>query len=153
MPDVECGFRDHEGIPARDLLVTYGPTLQVDIGFDPDYDSSQPQRLPLSALRQVRALIDTGATISCIDRTLAAKLALPVVDRQNFGGIGGLYLTEMHSAQSHVPTLNFTVHGLFAGVDLLGGGQQHVALIGRTFLQSMRMIYEGPTGRVILGLP
>jgi len=35
-------------------------------------------------------------------------------------------------------------------VDLIAGGQAHYALIGRTFLQSFTMVYEGRTGTVTL---
>jgi hypothetical protein len=53
-------------------------------------------------------------------------------------------------AQIHVPALEHTIYGLFAGVHLAAGGQRHRALLGRTFLHSFTMIYEGATGTVIL---
>jgi len=56
----------------------------------------------------------------------------------------------MYLAQIHIPSLNFTLHGAFVGVDLAAGGQVHYALIGRTFLQHFTMIYEGTTGTVRL---
>jgi hypothetical protein len=148
MPEIECGFDDDGLVLGCDRLVSDGPTLFVDIGFDPQFDPADTAKMPILALKQVAAVIDTGATISCIDKSIAAALHLPVVDKQNFSGIGGLYETEMHSAQIHVPSLNFVIHGQFAGVDLLGGGQQHLALIGRTFLRYMKMTYDGTTGKV-----
>jgi len=150
MPQVECGHADWNGYTASALLVIRGPTLFVDIGFDPDYDPAHPDKLPNLAITGVEALLDTGATISCIDKSLAATLKLPAVDKQNFGGAAGLYETEMHSAQIHVPSLTFTQHGLFAAVDLVGGGQRHSALIGRTFLSAFQMQYDGMTGRVVI---
>jgi len=54
----------------------------------------------------------------------------------------------MHMAQIHIPTLNYTVYGSFAAVDLVDGGQKHEALIGPTFLQKFTMIYSGVTGDV-----
>ena len=59
----------------------------------------------------------------------------------------------MHAAQIHVPALGFTHYGQFAGVDLIGGGQQHVALIGRTFLRGFQMFYDGTTGGVTITRP
>ena len=56
----------------------------------------------------------------------------------------------MHLAQIHVPSLNFTIYGAFAGVHLKTGGQIHQALIGRTFLQNFTMVYEGLTGTVTI---
>ena len=38
MPDVSCGFDDIPGgATGASLLVGYGPTLLVDIGFDADF--------------------------------------------------------------------------------------------------------------------
>ena len=153
MPEAKCGFNDGDGHKGRDLLVHYGPTLLVDIGFDPKYNPQNSPEPPTAAIQQVHAIIDTGATISCIDKTTAGQLQLPVVDRQNFGGIDGAYVAEMHAAQIHIPSLSYTIYGSFAGVDLIGGGQQHVALIGRTFLRNFRMIYDGTTGDVTISRP
>jgi hypothetical protein len=49
-----------------------------------------------------------------------------------------------------IPTLRFILCGPFSAVDLAAGGQRHLALIGRTFLQKFTMIYEGRTGTVTL---
>jgi hypothetical protein len=46
--------------------------------------------------------------------------------------------------------LRFTMYGLFAGVHLTAGGQPHSVLMGRTFLRSFVMAYEGNTGTVTL---
>jgi hypothetical protein len=53
-------------------------------------------------------------------------------------------------AQVSFPALGFIQYGTFAGVHLAQGGQQHNALIGRTFLQHFTMIYEGRSGAVTL---
>lgn len=153
MPSVNCGFVGDGGKSSQDLLVNYGPTLLVDIGFDAAYNPKIRTTPPATAIQQVHAVVDTGAIISCIDKTLAAQLGLPVVDRQDFGGIGGIYKTDMHAAQIHIPALEFTIYGSFAGVDLIGGGQQHVALIGRTFLKNFQMTYDGITGNVTISRP
>jgi hypothetical protein len=54
----------------------------------------------------------------------------------------------MHLAQVHIPALGFTIYGEFAAVDLRAGGQSIDALIGRTFLQHFKMIYDGITSGV-----
>jgi hypothetical protein len=81
---------------------------------------------------------------------LAADLSLPIVDRQQIGGAGGKHEVNMHLAQIHVPSLGITQAGLFAGVDLQGGGSPHRALIGRTFLKHFELHYEGHSGTVRL---
>jgi hypothetical protein len=151
MRSTKCGFVDVQGgLTACDGLVQWGPTLLVDIGFDPNYIFSPTAPPPIPGKTGLHALVDTGATESCIDSLLAAQLNLPVVDRRTTAGAHGAKEVNMHLAQVHIPTLNYTIYGAFAGVDLHAGGQLHYALIGRTFLQDFKMVYEGPTGSVEL---
>jgi len=144
-----CGFDDGPQGTGQGLLVQFGPTLIVDIGFDAAYNAAVrgPPDLPIKG---VHALVDTGATISCIDSGLAMQLNLPIIDRQRFGGAGGAHEANMHLGQIYVPNLDRTIYGSFASVDLVAGGQQHVALIGRTFLRHFTMRYLGRTGTVSL---
>ena len=150
MPDTKCGFNDVPGgASGAELLSAYGPTLIVDIGFDPDF-KLEPGNVPVSGITGIRALVDTGASESCIDSVLAAQLNLPIVDRRSVSGVHGTIEVNMHLAQVHVPSLDYTIYGVFAGVHLADGGQVHGALIGRTFLQHYVMIYEGHTGNLTL---
>jgi len=149
MRSTSCGFSDGES-PGRDLLVHVGPTLIVDIGFDPDFVPASSYGVPALAMKGVQALVDTGATQSCIDSDLAMALGLPVVDQARIAGASGEKTVNMHLAQIYVPSLNHTVYGSFAAVDLAAGGQSHSALIGRTFLRDFRMMYDGQTGEVTI---
>jgi predicted aspartyl protease len=108
------------------------------------------RQIPIPGIRAVAALVDTGATESCNDSRLAAQLNLPIVDRRQIGGVGGVHMVNIHLAQVHVAVLGKTAYGTFAAVHLADGGQPHVALIGRTFLQHFTMVYEGRTGTVII---
>jgi hypothetical protein len=127
--------------------------LKVDIGFDPTYDGAKPNKMASLPMRDVWALIDTGASDCCIDSGLALQLDLPIIDQQVFAGISGPMTVNMHLAQIRAPTLSFTLYGYFAGVSLAPGGQRHSVLIGRTFLRHFTMKYDGPTGEVILADP
>jgi len=153
MAQTNCGFLDGPGVLARDLLIRLGPTLKVDIGFDPNYDGRSPQKLPTLPMRDVWALIDTGATDCCIDSDLAMQLQLPIIDQRVCAGISGPMTVNMHLAQIHTPNLNFTFYGAFAGVNLSAGGSRHVVLIGRSYLQHFTMTYDGGTGSVTLADP
>lgn len=151
MPETLCGFNDVPGgASGQDLLAAWGPTLKVDIGFDSDYKPERPWTVPIPGMTGIDALVDTGAGESCIDSLLAGQLNLPIVDRRSVSGVHGSQMVNMHLAQIHVPSLNFTIYGAFAGVELAAGGQAHKALIGRTFLQNFTMVYEGSTGTVKL---
>jgi hypothetical protein len=144
-----CGFNDGAGGLGRDLLVQFGPTLIVDIGFDPAY-LSVGGAYPNLAMKGVHALVDTGATTSCIDSKLAMALKLPIVDQARISGVSGEQTVNLHLAQLFVPSLSHVVYGSFAAVDLAAGGQAHSALIGRTFLRDFRMMYDGTTGSVTI---
>ena len=149
MATTKCGFDDGPGLLGRDALVVYGPTLFVRIGFDPTYDPAKGA-IPNIPTDQHNALVDTGATQSCIDISLATLLKLPIYDRKTLSGALGAGPVNMYLGQIHIPTLNHIIYGGFAGVALVSGGQPHRALIGRDFLKSFTMTYEGTTGTVTL---
>jgi len=127
------------------------PSIRVVIGhyrIDSEYHI-----LPEEDGEPAIALVDTGATQSCIDIAFAKKLELPAIDRVPIAGVSGVELHDVYMAQIHIPDLNFTQHGRFAGVDLgdLDTGEQfHHALLGRTFLQNAIMIYDGVRGQVTI---
>jgi len=149
MPATKCGFDDIAGGASGSVqLEVYGPTLRVDVGFDTGYRG--PPSVPLPGLKGLHALVDTGAAECCIDGMLAAHLNLPKVDRRPVAGVHGSRMVDIVIAQVHVPTLAFTMYGQFAAVDLAGGGQPHLVLIGRTFLSALTMGYGGRTGTVTL---
>ena len=150
MPLVECGFPPPPGEEPPNTLIAHGPTLPVDIGFDENYDHTLAKP-PVTEIQQVPALIDTGATFSCIDDALAAQLNLPVVDQATVGGIAGSHVANVYLAQVYVPKFEFTQYGVFLGAGLTEGGQQHQALLGRSFLAGFIMIYDGIRGQVTLG--
>jgi hypothetical protein len=91
MRETNCGFESTlDGVKGADLLVTFGPTLLVDIGFDKIWkDDSETTIVPLPRIKSVEALVDTGASDSCIDDLLAVQLNLPVIDEQIIAGVGG----------------------------------------------------------------
>jgi predicted aspartyl protease len=150
MRSTKCGFHDLPGgALATDLLVQWGPTVVVNIGFDPNHKDTDTHP-PVPGKTGLHALVDTGATESCIDSLLAAQLNLPVINRRMTAGAHGAKEVNVHLAQVYIPSLKYTIYGAFSGVDLRAGGQAHSALIGRTFLRQFKMIYDGPTGDVEL---
>ena len=149
MRSAKCGFIDVPGgALAADLLVQWGPTVLVNIGFDPTFTFVAGGSLPIAGKTGLPALVDTGAGESCIDSLLAAQLNLPIIDRRMQAGAHGAKMVNIHMAQVHVPTLGFVLYGEFAAVDLRIGGQSIDALLGRTFLQHFKMVYNGKTGDV-----
>ena len=63
------------GATNSDGLYEYGPTIYVQVGFD---YQTYPQPNLSRMTPQIYALIDTGANLTCIDKTLALQLNLPM---------------------------------------------------------------------------
>ena len=152
MPKVECGQKSNGLSPqmAADGLQLVGPALFVQIGFDTSYRPANVGSVPILPTTMQRALVDTGASASCVDSSLAASLGLPIVNRGKVSGISGPMQVNVHLAQIYVPTLQFTLYGMFDGVHLRAGGQNVDALLGRDLLQHFKMTYDGSTGSVII---
>jgi hypothetical protein len=135
-----------------------GPGILVDIGFDPAVLAQVASGVPVQPLpaagspnvRQVLALIDTGALESCIDDVLAQQLQLPIVNQQQVAGVGGTHTLNVYLAYIGVPLLGTVQAGMFIGAQLTAGGQQHGALIGRTLLSDTLLVYDGRSGSVKL---
>ncbi len=157
MPILEAGFVDRRGIsnPA-DYLRRAGPTITVQVGPgvpilpDEQMPIADPTVNPSFAPRMGNylALLDTGASDSCIDQVLADQLALPLVDRWRAGGIGGAHEMNVYLAALTIPSLNITKNGLFMAVRLTESGQPHSVLIGRDLLTDLIIIYDGRRGSV-----
>jgi len=144
MGELHCGFPDEPN-----SLIHYGPTVSVRIGFDVNY-RPVPGASPVLPEKIYLALIDTGATESYIDTSLASLLQLPIVNRCTLAVGSGLLESNMFAAQISISVLNFNIYGSFAGVHLETGGNVHHAILGRTFLRHLRMGYDGKTGQVTL---
>jgi predicted aspartyl protease len=147
MNEAKCGY-DHSPRGA-DLLVEFGPSLKVDIGFDPHYAAGTAHRPTLSE-KGLNALIDTGASDSFIDRSLAAKLKLNLVDKDVVTGAFGTQYVNMYLVQISVLALDVVLQDKFAVVDLETGGFDCHLLLGRTFLRHFELTYHGPSGLAVI---
>jgi predicted aspartyl protease len=169
VPIANCGFPPFSIIPGsnppkvqagRDLLVMKGPTTAVEIGFNPDLFHSDPavvQQAITAANAQppsqlVEALIDTGATESCIDEDLAQQLQLPLIDHQDGSGIGGQEKFNVYLGHVRIAALGIIQYGRFMGVKLKAGNIPHRALLGRALFQGMILVYDGRDGSVRLAV-
>lgn len=144
MPLADAAFVDSDGRPDQTALLEFGPSLEVVVS--PLVD---PPRPPTEG-HTTHALVDTGATQSCIDVQVAESLALPVVDFVMIAGAAGASRHPLYAARVAIPALEIFEFGAFAGVDLGAGEQPHRVLLGRTFLQGTVMIYDGIRSQVTI---
>jgi predicted aspartyl protease len=169
VPIASCGFPIVSLIPGsnppktisgRDALISKGPTISVEIGFNPSLFDSDPAKVQLAikdthaqpTQQLVEALIDTGATDSCIDEELATALQLPLIDQAHGSGIGGSEKFNVYLGHIKIASLGFIQYGRFMGVKLKAGNQPHQALLGRTVFRDMILVYDGRDGSVRLAI-
>lgn len=151
MPSVQAGFKT--GTPTAspaDLLVQMGPTLRVDIGMK---SRSLPGEEPDLPMKNVKALIDTGAGGDCIDDDLARSLGLQISDEGEISGVGGRHRAFIYTARLYIPSAGKLLFQQFTGVKLQQGDQWQRIILGRLFLRQYRMTYNGADGSVVLDQP
>jgi len=125
------------------ILTNYREALMARLG----------QLTPAQVHRsETEALIDTGARDSCIDEELAKELQLPLIDQAPASGIDGMNTFNVYLGHIRIAALGFLQYGRFMGVKLKAGGQPQQALLGRTLLQSMILVYDGRDGTVRLAV-
>ena len=131
--------------PARGLEL-HGPMVAVIVGKVAAEGAPQAD---VPARVHKAALIDTGATGSCIDEKLAQQLTLPVIDRRDVKGVGGWKKHNVYLAHMIVPALGLESKGAFLGVDL---SAYQPVLLGRDFLARTIFTYNGPFGRITMAV-
>lgn len=157
MPVYDGEFRDSSGRPGPAALLHVGPVLPVEVTIPSalsDYLSKQGQQIPtpVSGL----ALIDTGATRSCVDSQAISSLGVNPIGISFLGTARGQSRHHLYPAKFVFAAIKFEIEFSSAvGVDLSGqgvGGQQLVALIGRDVLLRGVLIYHGTLGTFSLAL-
>jgi predicted aspartyl protease len=137
----------------QQTLQLQGPRVQVAVGAAQSLISQLIQRgdTPPSPFTGV-ALIDTGATVTSIDNSVAQQLKLPVIDVQDM------------SSASHAKTpcniypVSITIAGLQTNLDVprcMGAELQPfgiVVLIGRDILSRCTFHYNGLTAEFTLAI-
>lgn len=94
-------------------------------------------------------LIDTGATGTCVELTILAKLALNPIGKKMTGTANGPVEREVYPARIVFPTKGWTIDLGAIGVDLTGQFVHEeppkpiIALLGRDFLERGVFIYNG----------
>lgn len=137
----------------RIALLQTGPCVQVIVGLAQSLAEQLVQQgHPVPQPEAGIALLDTGASTTCIDDALAQRLGLPVID-----------VVQMVSA-SHAGT-ETNVYPIL--MEILGSPikvnvpraisanlapQGIVALIGRDYLQHCTLFYNGFTGEITLSI-
>jgi len=140
-------------LPAPIALMQRGPIVQVTIGVEQNIAQqlvSQGAQLPQPVSGV--ALIDTGATSTCIDDAIAQQLKLPVVDVITIASASHPNSKQnVYPALIEVVGINIKFNAFRAiGVPLANQGIQ--VLIGRDLLQVCTLFYNGMIGSFTLSI-
>ena len=155
MPVHNKEYVDGNGQRAPNILVTVGPVLQVEIEVPSLLaEKFSKDNIPIPQPESGFALIDTGATKSCVDVKTLSKLNVSPIGITSLGTASGPIKGNLYPARLRFPAegLNIDFNSL-VGVDLTGqdvAGHPLIALIGRDVLSRMILIYNGPTASFTL---
>lgn len=140
-------------VPPSIVLQRQGPFVKVTIGLAQSIASQllqQGQTLPSPVSGM--ALIDTGASTTCVDDSVAQQMQLPVVNVVNIAS------ASHASTKQNVYPIQIEVIGLPISIETpnaIGaalGAQGLIALIGRDVLQHCTLFYNGITGSFTLSI-
>lgn len=138
-------------LPPATALQLRGPILQVSLTIEQNAGKglvAQGKTLPTP--KSGLALIDTGASNTCVDEQAAKELGLPVIDVASMQSASH----EKHSCNVYPVQIITPIVTLNApramGAALASQGL--LVLIGRDVLQNCNLFYNGPAGQFTLSL-
>ena len=134
-----------------------GPVLQVEVNLpQPLINLLSSQNKPIPAPSPGFALIDTGASRTCIDSAVLSNLGISPIGVVTMGTAGGQTQCPLYPARLNFPVISLLVDfSSVAGVNLQGqtiSGNPLVALIGRDVLSRCLFICSGTGGFFTLAL-
>ncbi len=156
--NIQTNFQipDHSGKlapgPPALGLTQKGPLLPVLMSLSQSIatqllQQGQSVQAPISGI----GIIDTGASCTCIDDTIAQNLQLPVIN------IANIHSASHSAVQQNVYPVHIEVVGFGLHVEAQAVGAQLqtqglAMLIGRDVLQHCTLIYNGPMGLITLAI-
>jgi hypothetical protein len=136
--------------PPSVALAMHGPRVQITLGLaqvmiEQLAQQGQPTPVPISGW----ALIDSGASHTCIDDAAARTLGLPAIDRVRMASASH----DRHEASRYPANITLPATGVALDTIAIGAALQVqgiLALIGRDFLQHCTLFYNGIYGQITL---
>jgi predicted aspartyl protease len=138
-------------LSSREALLFRGPVFQITLGLAENIAQQlvqQGQDVPEPIAGW--ALLDTGASSTCIDDTAAQKLKLPVIDKGKMSSAShGAIDVNIYPALISFTGTPIKINVLRAiGANL--ASQELIALLGRDLLQNFTIFYNGAFGQITI---
>jgi len=140
-------------LPPGLALQVRGPIVQVSVGVEQNIAQQllQQGQSPPTPITGV-ALIDTGASVTCIDDAAARGLGLPAIDVVTVASASHAASPQnVYPIQVEIAGLPVTI-GAPRAVGAALAAQGLLLLIGRDVLQQCTLFYNGPAGIFSLSL-
>lgn len=133
-----------------------GPVADIVVAPPGTIKSGTDISSPLA--RTYKALIDTGAAITCISRRVAQETGLRVVGKRHMISASRKELANLYRADVYIPIGDHgrEPHGLiceWAEVMEVMGDTNYQALLGRDVLDSVFLTVDGPNKCFTLDVP
>lgn len=141
---------DGESVPAPELLVAQGPVIRVLLSISEEMQQAlvaegKPIPEPVAGL----ALVDTGATRTCVDETSARRAGLPTRGTAKMASASHPeHEVPVFAGRVILDSININTPSAM-GVNL-SGFHELVVLIGRDMLQNCLFVYDGNAGTMSL---
>lgn len=135
------------------VLIQNGPRVQVTVGLGYELAEQLVQQgqsvpKPVSGV----ALIDTGASTTCIDIDVAMQMNLPVIDVVKMVSASH-QATEQNVCPALIEIMGVPIKiNVPRAVGANLSSQGIISLIGRYFLQHCTFFYNGVTGEITLAI-
>jgi len=141
----------NRGIHVAEGLLQHGAVLQVEVNLpQPLIELLSQQGQPIPAPSTGMALIDTGATMTCVNEDVLAALGINPVGLVSLGTAAGPVQRPLFPARLGFPEPKLVVDlSRVVAVDLRGQtvqGMSLIALVGRDILRFCQFIYDGSGG-------
>jgi len=140
------------------VLAKAGPVLAVEVSIPTALtEKLTKENKPIPQPKTGLALIDTGATHSCVDDGAISQLGVNPIGRTKIQGSAGAHEVNIFPAHFRFPAIpNFEIDFTATlGVDIQAqkvNGRPIIALLGRDVLLRCVFVYNGPLGIYTLAL-
>ena len=152
--NVRVETKDQQGrtIAAPTGLAQGGPLVPVTLMIsDAHRKILGEEGKPVPAVVNGTALIDTGASSTCIDQQAAERAGLPVIDKAMMASAShAKHEVPVYSAKLVIPDFSAidVEYAMGASLDEMN----LIALIGRDLLQGAVLVYNGTDGSIALSI-
>lgn len=149
---VEAKDQHGRPVPAPVGLAQGGPLMPVTLMVSDAHRQALVQQAnPVPAAVNGTALIDTGASSTCIDQMAAEKAGLPTIQKAMMASASHAeHEVPVYAAKLVIPQFSAIDVPYAMGANL--DGLNLIALVGRDLLQAAVLVYNGTDGSIALSI-